>query len=87
MRPVERRAQRLLALARVAAALQQVEPLPEPLEDLPGREHARARGRELDRERQVVEACAELGDLVVRLEPGAEREQRHRLGRRERRQP
>ena len=83
--PVDRRPQRLLARVGVAAALEEVEPLREALEDLPRRERLRARGGELDRERQVVEARAELGDLVARLEPGALAEERDGLGRGERR--
>ena len=63
VRPGDRRPQRLLPRVRVAEACQQVEALAEPLEDLRRRERPRTRGGELDRERQVVEAPAELGDL------------------------
>ena len=62
--PRDRRPERLLPRIGVAAALQQVEALGEPLQDLRGRECPRAGGGELDREREVVEARAELGDLV-----------------------
>ncbi len=41
--------------------------------------------RELDREGKIVQACAELGDLPGRLEPGALAEERDRLGVSERR--
>ena len=50
---------------RVAAAREQVEPLLEPLEDLSRREGLHPRGRQLERERQVVEAPADLGDSLV----------------------
>ena len=39
----------------------------EAFEDLGGRERRHARGRELERERQVVEAAADLGDRFRRL--------------------
>ena len=61
----------MLARVGVAAALEEVESLAEPVEDLRGREDARAGGGELERERQVVEAPAELGDRLVRLEARA----------------
>jgi hypothetical protein len=51
-----------------AAALEQVEPVGQALEQLPGREHPGAGGGELEREREVVEAAADLGDDAVRLE-------------------
>ena len=83
--PVDRRAQRLLPRVGVAATLEQVEALREPLEDLSRRERLGARGRELDRERQLVEPDAELADLPGRFKTGALAEQRHGLGRGERR--
>ena len=61
--PVDRRAERLLAGGQVArAAGEEVEALLEPREQRLRREQLRARGRELDRERQPVEADADLGD-------------------------
>ena len=83
--PVDRRPQRLLPRVGVAATLEQVEALREALEDLSRRERLGARGGELDGERQLVESDAELGDLLARLEAGALTEQRHGLGRGERR--
>ena len=77
--PLDRRSQRLLPGVCVAAALEQVEPLREPLQDLLGREHLRAGGRELDREREQVETAAELGDLLARFELGALAEERDSL--------
>ena len=69
----------------VAAALEQVESLAEPVEDLRGGEDTRAGGGELDRERQLVEPAAELGDRLVRLEARALAEELDRLRLRERR--
>jgi hypothetical protein len=69
----------------VAATLEQVEALREALEDLSRRERLGARRGELNGERQVVEADAELGDLLARLEAGPLTEQRRGLGRGERR--
>jgi hypothetical protein len=76
-----------LARIDVTAALQQVEPARHPFEDLRRGEDARPRSRELDRERQVVQTAAELGHGLVRLEPGARREELDRicLGEREHR--
>ena len=65
--------------------MQQVETLGQPIEDLPRRERLRARGCELDREGQVVEAGAEPEDLIASLEPGALAEEGYGLGRGERR--
>ena len=62
--PLDRRAQRLLPRVDAAARLQQVEPAREAVEELRGREHAHARGGELERERQLLEPRAELGDAV-----------------------
>ena len=58
--PRDRRAQRRVALVGVAAALEQVEPLRDPLEQLLGAEELDARGGELDREREAVEAADQL---------------------------
>ena len=59
VRPADGRVQGLLARIGVAAALE-LDAFPEPLEQLLGREDRDARGRELEREREVVEARAEL---------------------------
>jgi hypothetical protein len=63
----------------VAAALEQVEPLAESIEDLRGSKHAAACRSELDRERQLVEAATELGDRLVGLERCALAEELDRL--------
>ena len=78
--PLDRRAQGVLARLDIAAALEQVEALPEPFEDLRHREDARARCGQLERERQLVEAAAQLADRLVGREPGAIAEQLNRLG-------
>ena len=92
--PVERRAQRLLALGPVArAAAEELEPLPEAREQRLRRQQLDAGRGELDRERQPVEPHAELRDrrrvLVRHGEarrdgPRALEEERHRLVPRER---
>jgi hypothetical protein len=69
----------LLARVGVAAALEQVESLPSRLEDLRRSEDARAGGGQLERERQLVEPAAELGDRLVRLEARALAEELDRL--------
>ena len=48
MRPLDGGPECLLAGIGVAAALEQIEPLGEPLEDLRGREHRGAGGGQLD---------------------------------------
>ena len=58
--PRDRGAQRCMALVGVAAALEEVEPLPDPLEQLLGAEQLDPRGGELDRERETVEAADQL---------------------------
>ena len=68
VRPLDRGAERLLAHLRVAAATQEVETVAEAFEQLLGRQERRAGGGELERERQVVEACAEVVEQLVRLE-------------------
>ena len=75
VRPLDRRAQRALPALCVAAAAKQIEPLAEPLDELARREQRRARRREFERERQVVEPLATLVDVVIRLEvrPGCPR--------------
>ena len=58
VRPADGRVERLLARIGVAPALEL--DVPEPFEQLLRREDRDARGRELEREREVVEAPAEL---------------------------
>ena len=53
-----------MAFLRVAGSLQRVEPVGEAVEERLGREQLRAGGGELERERQAVEAVAELDDGV-----------------------
>ena len=70
--PGDRRAQRPLPLRRrPRSAGEQGQPLLEPFEQDRRRERLDAGGRELDRERQAVEAPADLGHLAVRREVGA----------------
>ena len=69
--PLDRRPERLLAGIGVAAAFEQVEPLREAIADLRRRQNGGASGRQLDRERQIVEVPAEIGDLVVARKPRA----------------
>ena len=93
--PVDRRAERLLARGQVArAAGEEVEALLEPGEQRLRGEQLGARGGELDREREAVEADADLGDRGrVRVRhgevgldgAGALDEERDRLVLRERR--
>ena len=71
--PGDRRPERLLPCLGVPAAFQQVEAIGEALQYLRGRERLRAGGSELDREREVVEASAELGDLVRGVRAGSAR--------------
>ena len=67
-RPLQRRAQRALALRQVArAAAQQLQPALEALQQRRQRQQPRAVGGELDRQRQPVQARADLGDDVVVL--------------------
>ena len=61
--PVHRRAERLLARDRRARTTgQEPEAIIEPVEDLLRAQHAGARGRELDRERDAVEPVADRRD-------------------------
>ena len=70
--PLDRAAERALALGQVSrAAGEEPQPLLEPLEDLRRRERLHARGGQLERERQVVEPPADLGDGLVGLEARA----------------
>ena len=85
MAPFDRGPQRLLARLGISSSLQRSRRSREPLQDLAGREDARAGGGELDRERQVVQPTAELRDVVARLEPGAGAEELDRLRLRQRR--
>ena len=73
--PGDRGAQRPLPLGgRAGAAGEQWQSLLEPLEQHRRRERLDARGSQLDRERQTVEAPADLGDLAVRGKVGADGE-------------
>src|SRR4051794_1550594 len=65
--------------------MEQVESPAQTVEDLRDGENAGAGGGELEREGQVVEASAELGDRLVRLEPRALTEELDRFRARERR--
>ena len=69
----------MLARFRIAAAFQEIEALGEPGHDLRRGEHAGACGGELDGEREVVQAAAELDRRVVRIESAALTEKRHSL--------
>ena len=72
MAPGDRAPQRSLPLGQVArAAGQQRQPPVEALQDLRRRERAHARGRELERERELVEPPADLEHMLVRLEVGS----------------
>jgi hypothetical protein len=71
MAPLDRRPERCLAGVGVAAAPEQVEALGQTLQDLRGRENAGAGSRQLDRQRQVVEAPAELSDGLIGFEARA----------------
>ena len=62
-RPLQRRAQRALACRQVARpAAEQLEPVLEALEQRAQRQQSRAVGRELDRQRQPVQARADRVD-------------------------
>ena len=62
MAPVERRLQGLLPLHATASTGEEAEPVVELLEDLLGRQVPYARRGELDRERDAIEASAQVGD-------------------------
>jgi hypothetical protein len=67
--PLDRRAQRPLALRQVTRARgEELEAVPEPLEDLPRRQHLHTRRGELERQRQPVETARDVADVLVRLE-------------------
>ncbi len=63
--PGDRRPQGLLARFGIAAALEQIEPLRETLQDLGRGEQSRPGRSQLDRKRQVVQPAAQLGDVVA----------------------
>ena len=72
--PGDRAAESALALGHVASAhRQQRQRAVEPLEDLRRREHLHTRGRQLEREREVVEPPADLEHVLVGLQVGARR--------------
>ena len=79
MRPLDRRAKRVLARFRIAAAFQEIEALGEPVQDLRRSEHSGASRGELDGEREVVEAATELGHRLVRIKPAPLTEKRYSL--------
>ena len=69
--PGDRRPQRLLSLGSIPGATREErEPLLQPREQGIRRQDLDARGRQLDRERQAVEAAADLGDGAVGREVG-----------------
>ncbi len=73
MAPGDRRAQRALPLRRRARApREQRQPLFESLEQDGRRESLHTSSGEFDRERQAIEAPADLGDLAVRDKVGAD---------------
>ena len=72
VRPLDRRAQRLLAGLGVPAALEQVEPLGQALEDLSRGKHRRAGGSQLDRERQPVQT-SQSSAIAPRARAGSAR--------------
>ena len=71
--PRDRRAQRGVAFVGVPAALEEVEALPDPLEQLLRAEQLHPRGGELDRERKAVEAADQLVDGGGVTDVGADR--------------
>lgn len=60
MAPLDRGAQRSLAGVAVSAALQQIEALTDPIQQLLHREERRSSRRELERERQLVEPLTQV---------------------------
>ncbi len=90
--PADRRAQGSLPFRKVASALgRELEPVVERLDQLGRRQVGRAGGDELDRERQPVEATADLGDERPRWQRAAggartSEEELLRVGRRQGRQ-
>ena len=89
--PRDRGAQRGVALVGVPTALEEIEPLRDPLEQLLRAEQLHAGGGELDREREAVETLDQLVDGGRVADVGADRlraleEQRHGVGLDHRRQ-
>ena len=78
IRPLDRRAQCLLPGIGVAGALEQIETLGELVQQLLGAEERRTRSGELERERKLVEAQAELTDRLARGEGRIDRAGPHR---------
>ena len=70
--PLNHRRERPIALRPGIGACQQVEPRVEAREDLRRTENAHLHGRQLDRERQPIEAAANLQDLRFRTPVGVE---------------
>ena len=67
--PFDRRPQGALSVRDIASTRgQQIEAMPEPLNELLGSQHFHARGRELECERQTVEALRNRGNMVVGVE-------------------
>ena len=90
MAPADRRPERPLSFRCVPQAGRQQFRAAEAFEDLLRPHHLHPRRGELDRERQPVEAPADLGHVLVRLErtgelAGPRREQSHGVFRSERR--
>jgi hypothetical protein len=67
-RPLDRRSERLLSRPGVAAAPEEVEALGEPIRDLGRGKHACPCSGQLHRQRQVVQAAAQLRDRLVGLD-------------------
>ena len=72
VRPLDRRAQRLLTRIGVSAPLEQVETLGEPLHELLRREHDGAGGCEFERKRQIVQARTKLAHGLRRAYVGVD---------------
>ena len=83
--PCNRRPQGLLTRLGVPAAHEQIEPLRKTLQDLGRGQHARPGRSQLDRERQVIQPAAQLGDVIAPLQLRALAEELDRLGLRQRR--
>ena len=80
--PLDGRSKGSLSFRKIPRpAGQQRQALFEPLEDLPGRQGLRPGGRQLDGERQVIHASADVGDGIVGLEVRPDgRRPRHEQG-------
>src|SRR5207248_7591606 len=84
VRPRDRRPERRVSLLGIAGSLEGVESVTEPLEKLLRRQQLRSCSRELEREREAIQALAQLGDGLggVNLWTDGPRplaEKRHRL--------